>query len=155
MQMVLIFVVAFFAGVPRQDPPQDQTLTGCLRTGSSPTVFLLRGASLTDDVASSGPREPFSLSSHEQLAGNRPNVSASASGLLDAAVRTARVAEDYLLVSTPPSLSELVNHRIAVTGVISDAAAPPAGANAAEKALKKLSVKNVKEVAANCSAPSR
>src|SRR5262245_9886604 len=121
MQILLMFVVALSAEVPRPAPPQDQTLTGCLRTGSSPTVFLLRGASLTDEVASSGPR----------------------------------VAEDYLLVSTPPSLSEQLNHRIAVTGVVSDAAAPPAGANAAEKALKKLSVKNVKEVAANCSAPSR
>jgi hypothetical protein len=155
MQILLMFVVALFAVGPGQDPPQDQTLTGCLRTGSSPTVFLLRGASLTDDVAPSGPREPFSLSSHEQLAGIRPNVSASASGLLHAEVRTARVAEDYLLVSTPPSLGEQVNHRIAVTGVVSDAATPPPGANAAEKALKKLSVKNVREVAANCSAPSR
>jgi hypothetical protein len=155
MQILLMFVVALVAVVPTQDPPQDQTLTGCLRTGSAPTVFLLRGASLTDDPASSGPREPFSLSSQEQLAGIRPTVSASASGLLHAEVRTARVAEDYLLVSTPPSLAEHVNHRIAVTGVVSDAAAPPAGANAAERALKRLSVKSVKEVAVNCSAPSR
>jgi hypothetical protein len=123
MQIVLMFVVAL-ALVPTQDPPQDQTLTGCLRTGSSPTVFLLRGASLNADATPSGPR----------------------------------AAEDYLLVSVPASLGERVNHRIAVTGVVSDAGAPPPpppAANAAEKALKKLSVKDVKEVAANCSASSR
>lgn len=124
MQIVLMFVAALIALVstPSQDPPQEQTLTGCLRTGSAPTVFLLRGASA--DAAPSGPR----------------------------------VAEDYLLVSVPSSLGEKVNHRIAVTGTVSEAGAPPApppAANAAEKALKKLSVRDVKEVAANCSAPSR
>ena len=67
------------------------------------------------------------------------------------------VAEDYLLVAIPAdaALNERVNHRIAVTGVVSDPGAPPsppAGANAAEKALKKLSVKSVREVAANCAA---
>ena len=67
------------------------------------------------------------------------------------------VAEDYLLVAIPAdaALTERVNHRIAVTGVVSDPGAPPsppAGANAAEKALKKLSVKSVREVAANCAA---
>ena len=69
----------------------------------------------------------------------------------------AAVAEDYLLVAIPAdvALTERVNHRIAVTGVVSDPGAPPsppAGANAAEKALKKLSVKSVREVAANCAA---
>ena len=68
-----------------------------------------------------------------------------------------RLAEDFLLVAIPAevSLGEHVNHRIAVTGEISEAGAPPpppAAANAAEKALKKLSVKSVREVAANCAA---
>jgi len=124
MQMVLMFVAALFALVstPAQDPPQEQTLTGCLRTGSSPTVLLLRGAST--EAAPSGPR----------------------------------AADDYLLVSVPSSLGEKVNHRIAVTGTVSESGAPPPpppAANAAEKALKKLSVRDVREVATNCSAPSR
>ena len=157
MQIVLMFVAALIAlgSTPTQDPPQEQTLTGCLRTGSAPTVFLLRSASAD---APSGPREPFSLSSSEQHSGIGPTVSPSMSGLLYAEVRTARAAEDYLLVSVPSSLGEKVNHRIAVTGTVSEAGAappPPPAANAAEKALKKLSVRDVREVAANCAVPSR
>jgi hypothetical protein len=104
-----------------QDAPQDRTLTGCLRTGSAASVFVLRGAAADAALATpSGTAMP----------------------------------EDFLLVAIPDqlNLTEMANHRIAVTGVVSDSAAPPAGANAAEKALKKLSVKSVKEVAANCAA---
>ena len=122
MTRLVVFAVGLFALTLQE--PQEHTLTGCLRTGSAATVFVLRGAA-ADDAA------------------------ATPSG--------AAMPEDYLLVAVPAgvALNELVNHRIAVTGVISDAGAPPpppAGANAAEKALKKLSVKSVKEVAANCAA---
>lgn len=107
-----------------QDAPQERTLTGCLRTGSAASVFVLRGAAA--DAAAAAP-----------------------SG--------ASTPEDYLLVAVPDqvNLPELANHRIAVTGVVSAAGAPPApppGANAAEKALKRISVKSVREVAANCAA---
>ena len=123
MTRLLVFAVAIVALVS-QEAPQEQTLTGCLRTGSAANVFLLRGAAADQNAATpSGPA----------------------------------MAEDYLLVAIPAdaALSERVNHRIAVTGVVSDPGAPPsppAGANAAEKALKKLSVKSVREVAANCAA---
>jgi hypothetical protein len=104
-----------------QDAPQERTLTGCLRTGSAASVFVLRGA-----AADAGAETPSGTT----------------------------MPEDYLLVAIPDqvNLTEMTNHRIAVTGVISDTAAPPAAANSAEKALKKLSVKSVKEVAANCAA---
>jgi hypothetical protein len=120
---VLILIALVFALVPR-DAAQERTLTGCLRTGSASSVFVLRSAAASDAVATpSGDRLP----------------------------------EDFLLVAIPAevTLGEHVNHRIAVTGEISEAGAPPpppAAANAAEKALKKLSVKSVREVAANCAA---
>ena len=63
--------------------------------------------------------------------------------------------EDYLLVPGDIALGDHVNHRVAITGTVSDAGAPPPpppSANAAEKALKRLSVKAIKEVAANCAA---
>ena len=120
---ILTLIALVFALVP-QDPPQDRTLTGCLRTGSASSVFMLRSATASDAAAApSGDRLP----------------------------------EDFLLVAIPAdvTLADHVNHRIAVTGVISEPGAPPpppAAANAAEKALKKLSVKSVREVAANCAA---
>ena len=51
----------------------------------------------------------------------------------------------------------MVNHRIAVTGTVTDAkdgTAPP-GANTAERALKRLNAQSVKEVASNCAASPR
>jgi hypothetical protein len=104
--------------------PAERTLTGCVRTGSAPTVFVLRGASAT------------AAESPDQAAGQQ-------------------LPEDYLLVSIPPavSLETHVNHRVAITGVASDPGvgpAPPDGANAAEKAMRRLAIKSVKEVAQNC-----
>jgi hypothetical protein len=122
MLTLLSFVLALSTLTVTQDPPQERTLTGCLRTGSAASVYILRGAAADD--ASASP------------AGNsRP--------------------EDYLLVPGDIALADHVNHRVAITGVVSDAGAPPPpppSANAAEKALKRLSVKAVKEVAANCAA---
>lgn len=106
--------------------PAERTLTGCVRTGSAPTVFVLRnasGAALESVAPAEGQQLP----------------------------------EDYLLVAIPAavSLETHVNHRVAITGVVSDAGtgpAAPAAANAAEKAMKKLAVKSVKELAQNCAA---
>ena len=105
-------------------PPAERTLTGCVRTGSAPAVFVLRGAS-----------GAAAESAAPAAAGQQP--------------------EDYLLVSIPPSVSleGNVNHRVAVTGVVSEPGVgppPPAGANAAEKAIRRLAVKSVKELAQNC-----
>jgi hypothetical protein len=103
------------------------TLTGCLRTGSTSSIYLLRGAA----APSTG-------------VGEAPGATA-----------TALRFEDLLLVA--PSNIDLaphVNHRIAVTGVKSeakDSPPPPQGANTAEKALNRLSVESLKEVASNCS----
>ena len=107
-------------------PPAERTLTGCVRIGSAATVFVLRGASGTSAEAA-------------PPAGGQ------------------QLPEDYLLVSIPPavSLETHVNHRVAVTGVVSDAGAgppPPTAANAAEKAMKRIAVKSVKEIAQNCAA---
>lgn len=99
------------------------TLTGCLRAGSAQGVYLLRGAS--QDAAAAVP----------DGAGSMP--------------------EDYLLVSVPSQidLAPHLNHRVSITGVVSSAKqgpAPPAGANAAERALKRIAVQSVREVAQNC-----
>jgi hypothetical protein len=107
-------------------PPAERTLTGCVRTGSAPAVFVLRGAS-------AGATESAPQADGQQL------------------------PEDYLLVSIPPpvSLETHVNHRVAITGVVSDPGVgppPPAGANAAEKAIRRIAVKSVKELAQNCAA---
>ena len=109
-----------------QQPPAERTLTGCVRTGSAPTVFVLRGASIA--------------------AAEVPGPSASE-----------QLPEDYLLVSIPASVSldTHVNHRVAVTGVVSEPGVgppAPAAANAAEKAIRRLTVKSVKEIAQNCAA---
>lgn len=106
-------------------PPAERTLTGCVRIGSAPTVFVLRGAT------------------------GAPIDSGLAAGQ--------QVPEDYLLVSIPAavSLETHVNHRVAVTGVVTDAGAgpaPPTAANAAEKAMKRITVKSLKELAQNCAA---
>jgi hypothetical protein len=105
---------------------QDQataTLTGCLRSGSSPDVLLLRGAT-------------------SPSAGEAPDQS--------------QMPRDYLLVSTPDGvdLGSLLNHRVEATGQVSDARSgptPPDGANAAERALRRLGATAMREVAANCS----
>lgn len=107
-------------------PPAERTLTGCVRTGSAPAVFVLRGAS------------GIQAESPDQAGGQQ-------------------LPEDYLLVSIPPavSLETHVNHRVSVTGVVSDPGvgpAPPSGANAAEKAIRRIAVKSVKELAQNCAA---
>ena len=109
-----------------QQPPSERTLTGCVRAGSAPAVFVLRNASSPGSEA-------------------------------DAPSSGQQVPEDYLLVAIPPavSLEALVNHRVAVTGIASEPGAgpaPPAGANAAEKAIRRLAVKSVKDIAQNCAA---
>lgn len=68
----------------------------------------------------------------------------------------AAAADDYLLVAIPQSVSpgDVLNHRVAITGQVSQpnaGPAPPAGANAAERALSRLTVKALKDVAPNCS----
>jgi len=104
---------------------EEKTVTGCMRTGSSPTVYLLRSATM-------GSLEGAAQSGSQQT-------------------------DDYLLVTVPDSLnlSVHVNHRVAITGVVSAASAgppPPTGANAAEKAMQRLAVKSLKMVAQNCAA---
>jgi hypothetical protein len=103
----------------------EKTVTGCMRTGSSPTVYLLRSATI-------GGAEAAAQSGSQQT-------------------------EDYLLVTVPDTLnlSVHVNHRVAITGVVSPASAgppPPTAANAAEKAMQRLAVKSLKMVAQNCAA---
>jgi len=119
----------YASSLPAQDRP-TVTLTGCLRTGSASTVYLLRGAANPADVTES------------------PGDAAAA-----------RLPEDFLIASVPSGtdLSGMVNHRIAVTGSVSDAKDGPAppGANTAEKALKRLNAQSVKEVASNCASGTR
>lgn len=102
--------------------PQNATLTGCLRTGSAPDVLLLRGASLPGEVE---------------------------------APAQSQMPRDYLVVSMPGGVDAagLINHRVEVTGSVSDARTgppPPDGANAAERALRRLSATGVREVAPTC-----
>jgi hypothetical protein len=111
-------LVARADSLPGQAKPV--TLTGCLRTGSATTVYILRGAA-------------------------------------DAPVESDRRAspEDYLVATVPDNvrLADHVNHRIEVSAIVSspsDPPPPPPGANAAERALKRLSVRSLKEVAPNC-----
>jgi hypothetical protein len=119
-------VAAVSVSSPGDQGSEAVTLTGCLRTGGTPAVYILRGAGAAPDA---------------------PQPSGAA---LPAA------AEDYLLVQIPASikLAEMVNHRAAITGLVSDAKsgpAPPSDANAAERALKRLSVQSARDVAPNCS----
>jgi len=107
--------------------PQERTLTGCVRAGSAPGVFLLRAAT-----------EP-----------------GSESGAAGGQAATTQEPDDYVLVGAPPqiNLSEHLNRRTAITGPVSDAKSDPpapAGANAAERALKRVTVKGVKPVAPTC-----
>ena len=110
---------------PGDQSTEAVTLTGCLRTGGNAAVYILRGAAAPGDAA-------------------QPSGAAAAA------------AEDYLLVQVPSSikLAEQVNRRVAITGVVSDAKggpAPPAEANTAERALKRLTVQTAREIAPNCS----
>jgi hypothetical protein len=111
---------------PGDQGSESVTLTGCVRTGGNAAVYILRGATATAGAAQpSGADVPTS-------------------------------ADDYLLVQVPSSvkLAELVNHRAAITGPVSDAKsgpAPPSEANAAERALKRLTVQSAREIAPNCS----
>jgi hypothetical protein len=108
-----------------QQQQDEKTVSGCMRTGSSPTVYLLRGGTI-------GGAEAPAQSGSQQT-------------------------EDYLLVTVPDTLnlSVHVNHRVAITGVVSPASAgppPPTAANAAEKAMQRLAVKSLKMIAQNCAA---
>ena len=117
--------VVLVQSTAQSDQQTEKTVTGCMRTGSSATVFLLRSAMV-------GTTESPDQASSQQT-------------------------EDYLLVAVPESINLAVhaNHRVAITGVISTAAAgppPPAGANAAEKAMQRVAVKSLKMIAQNCAA---
>lgn len=103
--------------------PATATLTGCLRTGSSPDVLILRGAA-----------EP------------RPDVESP---------DQSQMPRDYLVTSMPSGVdaASLINHRVEVTGTVSDARSgppPPDGANAAERALRRVSATGLREVAPTC-----
>lgn len=102
----------------RQEPA---TLTGCLRTGSAATVYILRGAT------------------------------APAAEVPDAGAQ--QMPRDYLLVAIPGNVDVAgnVNKRVAITGPVSRDAGPvPEGANAAERALRRVSVQGLRVVADNC-----
>jgi len=63
--------------------------------------------------------------------------------------------EDYIVASAPSgtSLADLVNHRLEMTAVVTEPDSPPsapANANAAERSLRRLSVRSLKDVAPNC-----
>lgn len=116
----LAFGASLFATAdPSSMQSNTTTLTGCVRTGSNASVFLLRGAATPS------------------------------------AESVAALPEDFLIASVPNSvnLADHVNHRVQVAAVVTDPKGPPAapgGANAAERALKRLTVRELKEVAPNC-----
>ena len=122
----LSFVVAAgFIAVADTTPAQEKTttLTGCLRTGSATTVFILRGAA--DPVV------------------EQPGHESSA------------MPEDYIVASAPSgtNLADLVNHRLEMTAVVTEPDSPPSAppnANAAERSLRRLTVRALKDVAPNC-----
>lgn len=113
--------------------PAGLTVTGCLRQGSGPAVFILRGATM-----------PF-VAPDATIAPAMPRF--------EAADRPGDDTTDYLLVSAPSrlDLSAHLNHRMEITGEKGDSAASPAGANAAERALPRVVVSDAREVAPNCS----
>jgi hypothetical protein len=50
-----------------------------------------------------------------------------------------------------------MNHRVAVTGAVNtaeEAPAPPDAANSAERALRRITVQGMRDIAANCSDPA-
>ena len=124
----LSFVVAAGLIAVADTPPTQEkttTLTGCLRTGSASTVYILRGAA--DPVA-----EQSGSPGHESA-----------------------MPEDYIVASAPSgtNLGDLVNHRLEMTAVVTEPDSPPsapANANAAERSLRRLSVRSLKDVAPNC-----
>lgn len=128
--VVVIVLLAASAAMVRTragsaDAQDPVTMTGCLRTGSAETVFILRGAA-TGGTAGT------------------PDQQAT--------------ARDYLLVQLADGvdLTAHVNHRVAITGIVSRAAdgpAPPEAANTAERAMPRLSVRALKHVAPDCSMP--
>jgi hypothetical protein len=123
LMAVTVAAAALQAGSAAAHSGQDPvTVTGCLRTGSAPSVFILRGA--TDPV----PAQPDD-------AGQMPR--------------------DYLLVAIPGGIDAAANLNtlVAITGVVSsgDAAPPPPeAANSAERALRRISVQALRQVAPKC-----
>jgi hypothetical protein len=100
------------------------TLTGCVRTGSASTVFILRGAA--DPVSMLEDAEVAALPEDYLIAGVPDSV----------------------------SMADHVNHRVEVSAVVSDPSGPPPappGSNTAERAMKRISVRSLKMVASNCS----
>lgn len=126
----LAFVAASGLVAAADTPPAQErtsTLTGCLRTGSASTVYILRGAA-----------DP-----------------GHAEALAEAEGSVSLPPEDFVVVSVPnsTSLADLVNHRLEMTAVVTEPDAPPPAppnANAAERSLRRLSVRAVKDVAPNC-----
>lgn len=81
----------------------------------------------------------------------------SAAGVfvLRGATTEGQPARDYLLVQVPDGvdLPALANHTVAVSGTMHSADSgppPPDGANSAERALRRLAVQGVNDVAPNC-----
>jgi len=130
--LVLAVIVAAAAGLawtmtvgsaPDTQDPAPVTLTGCLRSGSAATVFILRGA------AASGPTDAPS-----QEATSRDYLLVEVAEGIDLnAHLNQRVA------ITGPSRRA------------SDGPAPPEAANTAERALWRLSVQGLRHVANDCS----
>jgi hypothetical protein len=70
-----------------------------------------------------------------------------------------QMPRDYLLVQVPDGVDvgALMNHRVAVTGAVNtaeEAPAPPDAANSAERALRRITVQGMRDIAANCSDPA-
>jgi hypothetical protein len=64
-------------------------------------------------------------------------------------------ARDYLLVSVPADveLSASLNHRVSIVGELfsaSEGPEPPPGANTVERALRRLAVQSMTDIAASC-----
>ena len=82
-------IAAVAVSSPGDQGSEAVTLTGCMRRGGNPAVFILRGA-----AAPEGAPQP-------------------------SGAEVPAAADDYLLVQVPDAiaLAEMVNHRVAVKGV--------------------------------------
>src|SRR5262245_8138273 len=108
--------VALAASAPPAVSQERPTVppTGCLRTGSTSSIYLRRGAAASSPAVAETPGTTAMERRFEDL---------------------------LLVVPSNIDLAPLVNHRIAVTGVrteAKDSPPPPQGANTAEKALNRL-----------------
>jgi hypothetical protein len=120
MLSVLSAAAVAFAGFLGTRSPESEsaraTFDGCLRTGSAPSVFILRGG---------------------RQAG------------------TEEGARDFLLVavSSGADLNGALNHQVSIdgnAGAPGEGPEPPAAANSAEKALRRLSVQALRDSGQRC-----